>query len=797
MSWQPTALRVMIASPADVKAERKAFDEAILSWNSSHSEWLGVVLVPTRYERDSTYALGMRPQELINREIVDRAEIMVGAFWTRLGTPSGVEPSGTVEEIKRFHAQGKPVILLFSDASIPPSAVDPEQYSQVLEFREWAEKNGLFGEYSSLEDFRSQVKDQLLRTVQTLRAGRTTRARGTPTVPADPIDTADIERPTDTLEPVDLEQITVKKLLRLTTAILAPVPDPGLRHWSRLRWKTIYTIDLRRRLAGSLPDFIDDTLIRFIRHAGATAAERLLDGDETVVRAFRDSTAFNGGPLGELWFADTVSLKDLRGESADHPTAVSIIPEDARHATPTELARVILCEIMLSALIEIGARARNKAGGYIERAFGGSLHGLGRLMRELVVCNAFRGIDSMLVGPIPAEADLAPASALGYLLPRRRKCAACFDYLLRWQDRMEVLVLSNDSETASAAGVGGPFARKPANYDASYRSFIEKGRGLGIEVLVTHPSDFDPDWRFATVWKLGSAWTPQPGVFTEFLYDKFPTNLQTVALKDRIATDKRIRIWNRVTFTELLADKCETATLLGERGVPIVGPTLKLKPDAGREERERIVATLSEAVHSARMDTPADGKWIVVKPISGWSAAGVKCLTSDEFMHADLTVSPYADYEAVVVQPFFESGLPIDELGIRGRHDVRVVFAGGQPVFVMIRELPVGTAVHAASLASVRAEGGDRRYVEVSRLLRRADAADLVNRVRSVLATAFPGIPAIYSVDFLWTKSGSEVAPLVIELNSKPSQVWEENDEVGREMIGRFQDAIVNEFAAF
>jgi hypothetical protein len=51
------------------------------------------------WEISATPAAGDRPQAIINRQVVDQADILVGAFWTRLGTPAGRALSGTVEEM--------------------------------------------------------------------------------------------------------------------------------------------------------------------------------------------------------------------------------------------------------------------------------------------------------------------------------------------------------------------------------------------------------------------------------------------------------------------------------------------------------------------------------------------------------------------------------------------------------------------------------------------------------------------------------------------------------------------------
>ncbi len=51
---------------------------------------------------------GSRPQEVINSAIVDKCDLLVGIFWTRIGSPSGEADSGTIEEIELVAKAKKP-----------------------------------------------------------------------------------------------------------------------------------------------------------------------------------------------------------------------------------------------------------------------------------------------------------------------------------------------------------------------------------------------------------------------------------------------------------------------------------------------------------------------------------------------------------------------------------------------------------------------------------------------------------------------------------------------------------------
>src|SRR5579871_1904897 len=109
MPRETRCYEVLIASPGDVQAERQIIVECIDDWNAAHSRSSSVILQPRRWELDVYPELGDRPQEIINKQIVDTADIVLGVFWHRIGTPTGQAESGTVEEIERFVAAKRPV----------------------------------------------------------------------------------------------------------------------------------------------------------------------------------------------------------------------------------------------------------------------------------------------------------------------------------------------------------------------------------------------------------------------------------------------------------------------------------------------------------------------------------------------------------------------------------------------------------------------------------------------------------------------------------------------------------------
>lgn len=153
MAYQATAYNVMIASPNDVAAERNAVRTALNEWNTVHSENRGIVLLPLGWESHATPEMGDHPQSILNKQILTRGDLLVGVFWTRLGTPTPRYPSGSVEEIEEHIASGKPAMLYFSNQPVRPDSVNQEQYTALLNFKNSCQQRGLYQEFASLTEF--------------------------------------------------------------------------------------------------------------------------------------------------------------------------------------------------------------------------------------------------------------------------------------------------------------------------------------------------------------------------------------------------------------------------------------------------------------------------------------------------------------------------------------------------------------------------------------------------------------------------------------------------------------------
>jgi len=122
--------------------------------------------MPVGWETHSAPLMGERPQEIINKQVLENSDLLIGVFWTRIGTPTGEYVSGSVEEIKKHIDSGKPAMLYFSSAPVRPDSVDQEQYEQLKAFKEECKKVGLIESYESISEFREKFSRQLALTIQ-------------------------------------------------------------------------------------------------------------------------------------------------------------------------------------------------------------------------------------------------------------------------------------------------------------------------------------------------------------------------------------------------------------------------------------------------------------------------------------------------------------------------------------------------------------------------------------------------------------------------------------------------------
>ena len=152
-----------MAGPSDVKREIQVARYVIDAWNAAHSHTENTVLQAIYWDTHAFPEIGDRPQGVINRQLVDRCDLLIAIFWKSIGSPTGLAPSGTIEEIDRFRDSGRPVMLYFSEAPLPNDS-DVSKIDQVRQYKK-SLNNGLYWVFKSPAQFRQRLTVHLPRAI--------------------------------------------------------------------------------------------------------------------------------------------------------------------------------------------------------------------------------------------------------------------------------------------------------------------------------------------------------------------------------------------------------------------------------------------------------------------------------------------------------------------------------------------------------------------------------------------------------------------------------------------------------
>ena len=161
MGYQANVLRVMIASPGDVTVERDIITQQLYRWNDANAVSRELILQPVKWETHSSPQMGTHPQSILDERLLLDADIVVGIFGTRIGTATNEHISGSVGEIKKHVAAGKLAMLYFSHVPVDPNSIDPEQWAALQGFKEECKSGGLYAEYGSHDQLRTDFGQHL------------------------------------------------------------------------------------------------------------------------------------------------------------------------------------------------------------------------------------------------------------------------------------------------------------------------------------------------------------------------------------------------------------------------------------------------------------------------------------------------------------------------------------------------------------------------------------------------------------------------------------------------------------
>ena len=182
MSQAVTLYNVFIASPSDVAWARAQIRKTVHDWNEIHAKHSESVLLPVGWETSSAPNMGKPAQELINEKLLSDADVLVGVFWTKLGTPTTQYDSGTVEEIERHIQAGKPTLLYFSGEPVALDSVDRDEYDRLVAFKKTCRDRGQYHTFDTAGQFADDFSRHLAMHMNELIGASATPISGTKTL---------------------------------------------------------------------------------------------------------------------------------------------------------------------------------------------------------------------------------------------------------------------------------------------------------------------------------------------------------------------------------------------------------------------------------------------------------------------------------------------------------------------------------------------------------------------------------------------------------------------------------------
>jgi hypothetical protein len=155
-------IRGFLASPSDVQEERNEALKVITEWNAVNSLDREAIIEIVRTETHSSLEQGEHPQQIINKQLLDQCDFLIAVFWSKLGTPTNSEKSGTIHEIKEFaRLKGAENVKLFFSERDVPYSIDTGDLRALKEFRKEMQTEGLYRSFSNIEQFGRELRNQL------------------------------------------------------------------------------------------------------------------------------------------------------------------------------------------------------------------------------------------------------------------------------------------------------------------------------------------------------------------------------------------------------------------------------------------------------------------------------------------------------------------------------------------------------------------------------------------------------------------------------------------------------------
>lgn len=158
--FQANVYKIMVGAPSDVDSEVEVSFNVIQKWNYIHAEKNNIVLLPSHWSLNAYPTLNQKAQKAIDKQLVEKSDMLICIFGSKIGTPTDNYISGTVEEIEEHLKEDKPVMVFFSK-KIDTSKTTFEQIAKLLSFKDEMFSRGLCADYDNIEDLKIKLTEKL------------------------------------------------------------------------------------------------------------------------------------------------------------------------------------------------------------------------------------------------------------------------------------------------------------------------------------------------------------------------------------------------------------------------------------------------------------------------------------------------------------------------------------------------------------------------------------------------------------------------------------------------------------
>lgn len=166
-----TRYTVLLSAPGDAARECDIADEELQKINRTHSGETGIEFYPTDWKRDSRADSGDEPQKLLNKQIVEDADIILAIFKERFGTPTSQYGSGTEEEIVLGLEMGKRVLVYFWEPGDGFAPSDVDQFAKITELKQRLQDKTVYKTFDDDVKLGSSIRHDFTKMLFELEGG--------------------------------------------------------------------------------------------------------------------------------------------------------------------------------------------------------------------------------------------------------------------------------------------------------------------------------------------------------------------------------------------------------------------------------------------------------------------------------------------------------------------------------------------------------------------------------------------------------------------------------------------------